>query len=135
VGIEMIKDHPLFGVGPERVKEEFPKYYTRNDIDFYGHLHNNILQIGAERGLLCLAAFLWFIAELYRSLLRALRESEGDSHWVVLGSLAALTGLIVAGLTEFNFGDSEVLILFFFLISIPFGLATHVQKDPYRESR
>ena len=54
VGIEMIKDHPLFGVGPERVKEEFPKYYTRNDIDFYGHLHNNILQIGAERGLLCL---------------------------------------------------------------------------------
>ena len=135
VGIEMIKDHPLFGVGPERVKEEFPKYYTRNDIDFYGHLHNNILQIGAERGLLCLAAFLWFIVELYRSLLRLLRESEGDSHWVVLGSLAALTGLIIAGLTEFNFGDSEVLILFFFLISVPFGLATHVQKDPYREPR
>jgi hypothetical protein len=68
-------------------------------------------------------------------LLRVLRESEGDSHWVDLGSLAALTGLIVAGLTEFNFGDSEVLILFFFLISIPFGLSTHVQKDPYRESR
>ena len=135
VGTEMIKDHPLFGVGPERVKDEFPKYYNGKDIGYYGHLHNNIIQIGAERGLLCLAAFLWLIAELYRSLLRILRESEEDSYWVTLGSLAVLTGLVVAGLMEFNFGDSEVLILFFFLVSIPFGLVTHVQKDPDRQPR
>jgi O-antigen ligase len=135
VGTQMIQDHPLFGVGPERVNDEFPKYYKGKDIAFYGHLHNNVIQIGAERGLLCLAAFLWLIVELYRSLLRVLRESEEDSYWMTLGSLAALTGLIVAGLTEFNFGDSEVLILFFFLVSVPFGLVTHVQKDPDRQPR
>jgi putative inorganic carbon (HCO3(-)) transporter len=130
VGIEMIQDHPLFGVGPERVDDEFPKYYTGPDLGFYGHLHNNFIQIAAERGLICLAAFLWFFAELYRSLLRQLKNSDEDSRWVSLGALAALTGFIVAGLNEFNFGDSEVLVLLLFLVSVPFGLTPHVQEDP-----
>ena len=136
-GARMIEDHPIFGVGPERIHDEFPKYYTGKELDtfYYGHLHNNFLQIAAERGLLSLGAFLWFLVELYRSLLGFLTESEGNTRWVVLGSLAALTGFVVAGTTEYNFGDSEVLVLLFFLVSIPFGLSTHVQKDPHRESR
>jgi hypothetical protein len=131
VGTQMIKDHPLLGVGPERVDDEFPKYYKGDLTNFYyGHLHNDFVQIGAERGLLCLAAFIWFLVELYRSLFAALRRSDEKAKWPVLGSLAALTGFVVSGLTEYNFGDSEVLVLFLFLVSIPFGLASHVQEDP-----
>jgi hypothetical protein len=132
VGTQMIKDHPLFGVGPERVDDEFPKYFTEPDLKnfYYGHLHNNFLQIGAERGLLCLATFVWFLVELYRSMLRFFKRSDEKSRWPILGSLAALTGFVVSGLTEYNFGDSEVLVLLLFLISIPFGLASHVQEDP-----
>jgi putative inorganic carbon (HCO3(-)) transporter len=134
VGMKMIKAHPLVGVGPERVHADFPRYYPgRLDSFYYGHLHNNFLQIAAERGLLCLAAFLWFLVELYRSLLRLLRSQEDDSRWVTLGAIAALTGFVVAGLTEYNFGDSEVLVLLLFIVSIPFGLASHVQKDPHSE--
>jgi O-antigen ligase len=137
VGERMIRDHPLFGVGPERVDDEFPNYYTGTDLNtfYYGHLHNNILQIGAERGLICLAAFLWFLVELYRSLMRFLKNMEENSRWVVFGSVAALTGFIVSGMTEYNFGDSEVLVLLLFLVTIPFGLAIDVQKNPYSESR
>jgi len=131
VGAQMIKDHPLLGVGPERVDDEFPKYYKGDLKNFYyGHLHNNFLQIAAERGLLCLAAFLWFLVELYRSLLRFFKRSAEESRWPILGSIAALTGFVVSGLNEYNFGDSEVLVLLFFIISIPFGLASHVQEDP-----
>jgi O-antigen ligase len=134
VGTQMIKDHPLLGVGPERIDDEFPKYYKgTKPIDYYGHLHNNFLQIAAERGLLSLAAFLWLLIELYRSMLRRLKVSEDETRWVMLGSLAALTGFVVAGLTEYNFGDSEVLTLFLFLVSIPFGLVPHVQEDPYSQ--
>lgn len=131
VGTQMIKDHPLLGVGPERVDDEFPKYYKGDLKNFYyGHLHNNFLQIGAERGLLCLAAFLWLLVELYRSLLHFFKRSDEEARWPILGSLAALTGFVVSGLTEYNFGDSEVLVLLLFVISIPFGLASHVQEDP-----
>jgi putative inorganic carbon (HCO3(-)) transporter len=133
VGVKMITDHPFFGVGPERVDDEFPKYYNGSDLGFYGHLHNNFIQIAAERGLICLGAFLWFFAELYRSLLRQLRNSDEDSRWVHLGALAALTGFMVAGLNEFNFGDSEVLVLLLFLVSVPFGLTPNVQEDPDRQ--
>jgi len=132
VGARIIKDHPLFGVGPERIHDEFPHYYTGNALEtfYYGHLHNNFLQIAAERGLICLAAFVWLLLELYRSLVRLFRISQNTVSWVVLGSLGALTGFVVAGMTEYNFGDSEVLVLLLFLVSIPFGLTTHVQEDP-----
>jgi putative inorganic carbon (HCO3(-)) transporter len=134
VGMKMIKAHPLVGVGPERVHDDFPRYYPgRLDTnEFYsGHLHNNFLQIAAERGLLCLAAFLWFLVELYRSLLRRFRNSNDDTRWVTLGAAASLTGFVIAGLNEYNFGDSEVLVLFLFIVSIPFGLTSHVQEDPH----
>ena len=137
VGTQMIKDHPLLGVGPERVDDEFPKYYKdpQPETFYFGHLHNNFLQIGAERGLLSLAVFLWLLIELYRSLLSVLRDSEGQTRWITLGAVAALTGFVVSGLTEYNFGDSEVLTLLLFLVSIPFGLASHVQKDPDSQPR
>ena len=137
VGTEMIKDHPLLGVGPERIDDEFPKYYkaAQPQTFYFGHLHNNFLQIGAERGLLSLAVFIWLLVELYRSLLAVLRNSDEGTRWVTLGALAALTGFVVSGLTEYNFGDSEVLALLLFLVSIPFGLASHVQEDPDSQPR
>jgi O-antigen ligase len=134
VGARMVLDHPGFGVGPERVDDEFLNYYTGEARDFYfGHLHNNVLQIAAERGLICLGTFLWFVVELLRSFINLYRTPETVPRWVTLGALSALIGFFVAGMTEYNFGDSEVLLLLLFLVSIPFGLALHVQEDPDRQ--
>src|SRR5207249_12212561 len=104
-GLQIIRHHPLFGVGPQRIHSEFPRYYSGTDLSnfYYGHLENNIVQIGAERGLLCLAAFFWFIFELYASLVAMLRTTGENTRWIVLSALAALTGFMVAGLFEYNF--------------------------------
>jgi len=128
-GFRMIQDHPLFGVGPERIHTEFPRYYYGSDLAnfYYGHLHNNIVQIAAERGLLCLAAFLWFFFALYADLLSMLKRAADDAQWIVLSALAALTGFVVAGLFEYNFGDSEVLLLLLFFVSAPYGAAVRVE--------
>src|SRR5439155_458002 len=39
-GLQMIRDHPLFGVGPQRIHSEFPRYYSGTDLSnfYYGHL-------------------------------------------------------------------------------------------------
>ena len=127
VGMQMIRDYPLFGIGPERIHTEFPYYYrgrTGLDTFYYGHLHNNIMQIGAERGFICLATFLWFIFELYRGLIHTAKAADTGVRWAALSALSALTGFMVAGLFEYNFGDSEVLLLLLFIVSLPFGLAT-----------
>jgi O-antigen ligase len=122
-GVQMIKAHPMFGVGPQRIHTEFPNYYRGSDLpEYYGHLENNVVQLAAERGLLCLAAFLWFIFELYASLISIVRKAADVTRWPAVSALAALTGFLVAGVFEYNFGDSEVLILLLFIVSIPYGL-------------
>ena len=125
-GMGMIADHPLFGVGPERIQTEFPRYYRGADLAhanfYYGHLENNIVQLAAERGLLCLAAFLWFIFELYAGLIERLKTAGPDTRWIVLSALSAFTGFIISGFFSYNFGDSEVLLLLLFIVSIPYGV-------------
>ena len=132
-GVQMIHDHPLFGVGPQRIALEFPQYYRGSDIKsfYYGHMENNFMQLAAERGLLCLAAFLWFIFELYASLTGMLKTAGEETRWAVLSALAALTGFLVSGFFEYNFGDSEVFLLFLFIVSIPYGITVAVPvEDP-----
>jgi len=125
VGVRMIQDHPLFGVGPERIAVEFPNYYQGDDLEnfFYGHLHNNFLQIGAERGLLCLAAFAWLLFSLGKDFIRRTASKQGLEKGIAVSGLSVLVAFIVAGLFEYNFGDSEVLMLFVFLVSLPSGLS------------
>jgi O-antigen ligase len=129
-GVSMIKDHPLFGVGPERIHSEFPHYYRGTNLpNYYGHLENNIVQLAAERGLLCLGTFLWFVFELYASLIQMLKVSESDTRWVVLSALSALTGFLISGFFSYNFGDSEVLLLLLFIVSLPYGVIRSVAVE------
>lgn len=125
VGIRMIADHPIFGVGPERVRVEFPNYFQGDGLDrfYYYHLHNDFLQIAAERGLPALAALLWLIVRLARDLIGFSRSSEPWVRWPGVAGLAALVSFFVAGQFEFNLGDSEMLMFFMFLVSIPYGMA------------
>jgi O-antigen ligase len=126
VGIEMVRAHPLFGVGLERIPVEFPNYYKGNDLNtFYiGHMQNDFMQIAAERGLICLAAFLWFLFVLYRSLWGFAKSADETRRLTAVSAMCALTGFLVMGLAEFNFGDSEPLILFLFIVSIPYGMGS-----------
>ena len=81
------------------------------------HLHNNLLQIAAERGLPALAIWLWFIVALARDLLK--RFSAGQYRTLAASGLATVMALLIAGLFEYNFGDSEVLMLFLIIVTLP----------------
>ena len=70
-GIEMIKDHPLLGVGPANVKEAYA-IYKKQDAPRSRppHLHNNAVQLWAERGILGLAAYLLLLGLVLRECVR-----------------------------------------------------------------
>ena len=105
-GVEMIKDYPLLGVGPANVKEVYPLYRKPDAPRFrIPHLHNNLVQLWAERGVLAITAYLIFLGLF-------LRECAGGwngpaSRFAEIG-VAVTFGLAAAGLFEFNFGDTEV---------------------------
>jgi O-antigen ligase len=105
-GVEMIRDHPVLGVGPANVKEAYA-LYRKHDAPRPRppHLHNNVVQLWAERGILSLAAYLLLLALFFRE---CAREWRGPRRmWAEIG-VAVAVSLTVAGLFEFNFGDTEV---------------------------
>jgi O-antigen ligase len=123
-GIQIIKERPLFGTGPCTVDMFFqnPKYGLSEGAKRNVHLHSNIIQIGAERGIPALLAWLTFMGWAALSLLKLSREKDPVFRPVTVGALAALVGLFVAGFFEYNFGDSEITVLFLYLITLPFAL-------------
>jgi putative inorganic carbon (HCO3(-)) transporter len=85
------------------------------------HLHNVPMQIAAERGLPALVVWLWFVAVVSRDLYRRVLHRTGVTRALAAGALASLTAMLGAGLFEYNFGDSEFLMLLLVVLTLPFA--------------
>jgi O-antigen ligase len=118
-GAGMISDDPITGVGPDMVARVYPEYRTDGAVDIeVAHLHNVPVHIAAERGLPALALWIWFVAVAARDLLRRMRR---EPTALAAAGLAALAAMVAAGMFEYNFGDSEFLVLLLALITLPFA--------------
>lgn len=121
-GLRIVRDHPLTGVGPDMVMEVYPVYRDASAVNQLNpHLHNVPLQIAAERGLPALAAWLWFVVVLVRDFVRG-RRAAGATFLPSAG-IAVVAAMIAAGMFEYNFGDSEFLMLFLLLVTLPYAAA------------
>jgi len=119
-GIDMIRDKPVFGQGPGRILAVYPEYrWPQAPNALQPHLHDNALQIAAERGLPCLAWWLWFVAAAMGDAWREVRRGAG---WAAVAALAFLAAFMAAGLFEYNFGDSEILMFTLLVAAIPYAL-------------
>jgi O-antigen ligase len=131
-GLHIIKDDPLTGVGPDMIIQVYPHYRDKSAVNQLNpHLHNVPLQIAAERGLPALAVWLWFIVTLVRDFLK---RRGGDYRSLSYGGLAAIAAMLAAGLFEYNFGDSEFLMLFLVLITLPYA-ADQAEDAPAAHAR
>ena len=123
-GVNMIAANPWLGVGPERIFTEFLRYKPAAlplPDAWYGHLHNNYLQLAAERGIPCLLFWLWMLFEVFRSSLLLARRPAPEARALGHAIVAMSIGLMVAGLFEFNLGDSEIMMPYLFLIAAGFA--------------
>jgi O-antigen ligase len=113
----------VLGVGPGGVKREYEAYALPEAIKKRtSHVHSTPLQILVERGVLGLTAWLWIWAAFIAKgigLLRRLPADAARGRALVVGSLAAIVGFLVAGLSEYNFGDSEVVLVAWALMALP----------------
>jgi O-antigen ligase len=120
IGRRIIADHPLFGVGPDQVGAVYPDYRPPDSVRPVNvHLHNVFIQIAAERGLLALGAWLIFIGVAAAGLIGQVRH--GPARAIAGAGLASIAAMLSAGLFEHNFGDSEFLMLFLGLITLPYA--------------
>ena len=128
-GMRIIRDHPWTGVGPDMVQEVYPEYRDAGAVqDENPHLHNVPVQIAAERGLPALAIWCVFVVAAVRDLFR--RLGDDDVRPLAAAGLAGVAGMLTGGLFEYNFGDSEFLMLFLVLVTLPHAAALRAGTRP-----
>ena len=129
-GEHMVRDHPLVGVGPNMVPVLYAQYRDPGAVEQVNpHLHNVPVQIAAERGLPALGIWLGFLVVLAIDLARVFRA--GGQRMLAATGLAAVAAMLAAGMFEYNFGDSEFLMLFLILITLPFAAARAATPDAH----
>jgi O-antigen ligase len=128
VGAEMVREHPLAGVGPGQVNRLYQSYLRLDDPRpaWHGHLHNNLAQLAAEFGLVAVVGAALFVAVLAADLIKAAqRAADRDSQFLASTALLALVGFLVAGTFEYTYGHALGLILLSFAVLGPLS-----SRDP-----
>lgn len=120
IAVNIFKDHPITGVGPNNIEKVYDKYKPAEAEQTNLHLHNNFLHVLAERGILALLVLTAAFIAVIVLLIKRIRGSGGFEKTVSVGVLFVFVGFLVAGLFEYNFGDSEIKFLLFYFLSIPF---------------
>jgi O-antigen ligase len=121
-GEHMIRARPLVGVGPNMVEVVYADYRDPDAVQTINpHLHNVPIQIAAERGLPALAVWIWFVVVALTDLARLFQK--GQHRMLAAAALAAMVAMLAAGMFEYNFGDSEFLMLLLLLVTVPFAAA------------
>jgi O-antigen ligase len=140
--------HLVFGVGLDSIKSHWRQWgLFDNGRQPMGHMHSNVLQIALERGLPALIVWLILIGLYARMLGKELRNVPSRSEQIrnsqfaiqnftrglALGALGGAVGFFTSGLVHYNWGDSEVVTVFYFIM----GLCLVVERTNQRvtESR
>jgi hypothetical protein len=117
-GLARIPIHPVFGHGMDAVKNNWTEWgFPGTDMV---HLHSTPLQIAFERGLPALLFWLWLMALCWLTAARAEKmfRDYGDAnrHGLLLGATGAIAGFFFSSLVNYNFGDAEVALVFWWLM-------------------
>lgn len=121
IGYELVSKFPL-GIGYGN--SSFLRAYSTSVPAELQHFHSNFLNIVVEGGVLSLAIFLWFLFELFKQV--ALTKSRS---YFVVSSICGVIAWQVAGLVEYNMGDSEVMLLAYLTIALLLYKVNLIRKD------
>lgn len=149
--------HLIVGVGMDSIKKRSQEWglFDQGRLPM-GHMHSNILQLGLERGIPALVVWLILLGLYARLLLRMNRRlSKTDQSrdvnddlnpplfnlgpWIerglVLGAFGGLAGFFASGLVHYNWGDSEVVMILYFIMGLTLALNRLHERESDRGSR
>lgn len=127
--------HLAFGVGMDSIKGNWREWgMFDNGRQPIGHMHSNLLQIALERGIPALVVWLLFFGVYLRMLWRLNRETTGFARGVALGALGGAVGFFTSGLVHYNWGDSEVVTVFYFIVGLSLVVERLIFGPPEQQS-
>lgn len=112
----LVRDYPE-GIGWHSLTNAWMRELAPDVEPNQTHLHSNILQVLVETGWLGFAVYaMWMMKAFADTLGYSLFARDRGEALLARGVCYALLALLLNGLVEYNFGDSEIILLYGFLM-------------------
>jgi len=135
-GFELLVSKPrhlVVGVGMDSIKSHWREWglFDNGRLPI-GHMHSNLLQIALERGVPALVVWLILLVVYVRMLWRIQRRVsiEDFARGVAVGALGGMIGFFTSGLVHYNWGDSEVVTVLYFIMGLCLVVERTNQRGP-----
>ncbi len=126
--LNMIRDHPLFGVGLDnflyqyRTRYVLPEAWEELDLS---HPHNIVLDYWTRLGILGVVAMGWLLLAFFGKALRLYRQlNDRDLKALLLGLMASMVAFLAHGLID----NSYFLVDLAFVFFLALGMITKVES-------
>ena len=125
--------HLLVGVGMDSIKAHWRAWglFDNGRLPM-GHMHSDYLQIALERGVPTLIAWL-ILMGMYARMLWQMRRRVRAEDWIergiVFGALGGLIGFMLSGFVHYNWGDSEVVMIFYLIMGLSLVVERQTRAD------
>ena len=123
--LQMIRDHPLLGVGPDnflyayRGRYLLPEAWQESSLS---HPHNVILDFAARLGLIGLGVFIWlqiaFWSAAFRALRRARRSADVEDWPLLIGLMASMIDFLAHGLVDASYFVVDLAFVFLLTLAL-----------------
>jgi O-antigen ligase len=113
--LEMLRDHPLLGVGLDNFVYVYQQTYLREGAaaePSLSHPHNWILNFWLSVGILGLVAFCWLLVSFWREARRGL------PNWLVAGALGAMADMLVHGFIDNSYFLVDLAFVFWLCLAV-----------------
>lgn len=130
-GLKMFSEHPVFGVGDIDLAAQYKAHKSYYEKEIQGHLHNNYFHFLAILGGFGFLAVMFLIGRIILLKIKIIRTFKDEPFMssYAMGALGCFISFLVAGLTEWNFGDHEVITMVWFVLGLDIALFRVYKKQ------
>lgn len=127
--LKMFKDYPLLGVGTGNFANFYQQIYILPEakLRFLDHAHNNFFHMLAETGIVGLTSFICFFAAILWCNYKYYKQN--NSNFMAFACFFTTIAFLLYGFTEFDFGTSAIMRVFWFMNGLSFAYAKFEQKQ------
>lgn len=135
--LQMIRDHPFWGVGLDNFLYEYPKYILPEAWrePNLSHPHNLILDFWVSLGILGVVVLLWMLVEFFRRAWRLFNlpasSSDSENAWVhalALGLMASMVDFIAHGMIDSAYFVIDLAYIFMLSLALVGGLTAGLKQ-------
>jgi O-antigen ligase len=127
--IRVFEAHPLTGVGMGAFETAFPIYSQSDGTLLVSQSHNDYLQVLTDCGITGGILAMWFIGASGQAVRRGLGSNDPFRRSLALGSGAAIFGMLVHSLFDFNLQVPSTALLFLLMCAIAYSAGKRAEGN------